>query len=226
MHKIAIDQLIRSKRKTISLTITKDAELVVRVPLRMPLKDINRIIEEKTDWIISKREQVLKRKREFDALKFIEGGKFFFQGKTYTLVPKNETSQIYFSNEKLYYPSCHDEKLPDILKKWCKAEAKKILPERLKQLSQMLNIPITGCSITSARTRWGSCSAKNRISLTWRLIMANPDAIDYVIIHELCHVIHKNHSKEFWKKVKQIMPNYLIHKKWLKDHGYILDLFE
>jgi len=117
MHKIAIDQLIRSKRKTISLTITKDAELVVRVPLRMPLKDINRIIEEKTDWIISKREQVLKRKREFDALKFIEGGKFFFQGKTYTLVPKNEISQIYFSNEKLYYPSCHDEKLPDILKK-------------------------------------------------------------------------------------------------------------
>ncbi|NMA66145.1 MAG: M48 family metallopeptidase [Clostridiaceae bacterium] len=226
MQKLTIDQLIRSKRKTISLTITKDAKLVVRVPLRMPLKDINDIIEEKKDWIISKKEQVLKRKKEYDNLKFVEGGKFFFQGKTYTLVPDSKISMINFDNDKLYYPSSREKELSDVLKSWCRFEAKRFLPDRLNQLSELLKIPYTGCSITSARTRWGSCSPNNRINLTWRLIMADTGAIDYVIIHELCHVVHKNHGKEFWTRVQQIMPDYLNYRKWLKEHAYILDVFE
>ena len=226
MQKMKIDRLIRSRRKTISLTITKDAELVVRAPLGLPLRDINRVIEEKKDWIISKRNQVIKRKEESASLRITEGGKFLFKGKTYTLAPDDKIRHIYLDSDTLYYPRCKDKELTDILKSWCRVEAGKYLPQRLNQLSRVLKIPYSGCSITGARTRWGSCSSKNRINLTWRLIMADPGAIDYVIVHELCHVVHKNHGRDFWNKVKQVMPDYQKHRKWLKDQAYIMDLFE
>lgn len=78
--------------------------------------------------------------------------------------------------------------------------------------------------ISSARTRWGSCSAKGTISLTWRLVMAPPEILDYVIVHELAHLKVKNHSSAFWKVVETYLPGYQNQRKWLKQNGHTLDL--
>jgi predicted metal-dependent hydrolase len=78
--------------------------------------------------------------------------------------------------------------------------------------------------ISSARSKWGSCSASGQIVLAWHLMMCPPESIEYVIIHELCHRIHMDHSKAFWAEVERFMPDYKKHKNWLDDHSYIMDI--
>jgi predicted metal-dependent hydrolase len=78
--------------------------------------------------------------------------------------------------------------------------------------------------ITSARTRWGSCSPDGTLNFTWRLVMAPLDVIDYVVVHELVHLRVKNHSRKFWKAVEEIMPGWRLQRKWLREHGEKLGL--
>ena len=89
--------------------------------------------------------------------------------------------------------------------------------------------PLTGGSYSSItvrdqKTRWGSCSSRGTLSFNYRLIFAPPAALDYVVVHELCHLTHMNHSKEFWNLVGSVMPDYKTHRKWLKEHGRELTL--
>jgi predicted metal-dependent hydrolase len=78
--------------------------------------------------------------------------------------------------------------------------------------------------ISSARTRWGSCSQKGNLSFTWRLVMAPPDVIDYVVVHELCHTREMNHSRSFWEQVEAILPDFRQRRRWLKEYGKLLVL--
>lgn len=82
----------------------------------------------------------------------------------------------------------------------------------------------TAVTIRDQKTRWGSCSSRGTLSFNYRLIFAPPEILDYVVVHELCHLTHMNHSKEFWNKVASVMPDYNTHRKWLKEHGGELTL--
>lgn len=89
--------------------------------------------------------------------------------------------------------------------------------------------PLTGGSYSSItvrdqKTRWGSCSSRGTLSFNYRLIFAPPEILDYVVVHELCHLTHMNHSKDFWNKVGSVMPDYKIRRNWLKEHGRELSL--
>lgn len=90
-------------------------------------------------------------------------------------------------------------------------------------------LPLTGGSfnritIRDQKTRWGSCSAKGTLSFNWRLMLAPPAVLDYVVVHELCHLTHMDHSKAFWALVESVCPDYRVHRKWLKEHGHELVL--
>lgn len=82
----------------------------------------------------------------------------------------------------------------------------------------------TSITIRDQKTRWGSCSSRGTLSFNYRLIFAPPMVLDYVVVHELCHLTHMNHSKEFWNKVASVMPDYRVYRKWLKEHGHELTL--
>ena len=79
-------------------------------------------------------------------------------------------------------------------------------------------------TIRDQKTRWGSCSAKGTLSFNWRLMLAPPAVLDYVVVHELCHLTHMDHSPAFWQAVAAVCPDYRIHRKWLKEHGHELVL--
>lgn len=226
MKDIIIDELIRTKRRTVSLTITNDAKLVVRAPLRLPLKDIEKLILEKMSWIINKKSLVLERLNQTQAFIDQKGERYFFLGEPHILVMQDKVKTITCEDGVLLFPSMYQDRVDMMIKKWYQNQAKTFLPKRLAEIASQKGISYQSCRITSARKRWGSCNVKNNINLSWRLIMANQRAIDYVLIHELCHVIHKNHSKDFWNKVREIMPDFAVHRKWLKDHVFILDVFE
>jgi predicted metal-dependent hydrolase len=100
-----------------------------------------------------------------------------------------------------------------------KAEAAKIFRERVNFFSELMKVKPLSVKISDARTRWGSCSGKNSVNLNWRLTLCPADVCDYVIIHELAHILHKNHGAAFWAFVAEFSPDYALCRKWLKANG-------
>lgn len=114
------------------------------------------------------------------------------------------------------------------LEKRYRDAAKQYFPKRVEYYFSAYPDIITGSyssiSIRNQKTRWGSCSSKGGLNFNWRLMLAPPNVLDYVVVHELCHLTHMNHSKEFWDCVSSILPDYKVLRKWLKDHGNELTL--
>jgi hypothetical protein len=87
-----------------------------------------------------------------------------------------------------------------------------------------MGVKPTKLTITSARTRWGSCSGKNALSFSFRLALCRPSAVEYVVVHELCHILHKNHSKAFWAEVEKNFPDFRLEKAYLKKNAYYMEI--
>jgi predicted metal-dependent hydrolase len=219
MHKI--DKLIRSKRRTLSLEINESAEVIVRAPLKMPKEIIERFIYEKRIWI-DKKLYIIQAKQKNET-KFERGESFLYLGANYKLDITDEVF-IFFNSEK-FNLSIRDKKNAEkIFKKWYKERAKIVIAERVDYFSKYMLLEYKNIKITSAEKRWGSCSGNNNLNFTWRLIMAPMNIIDYVVVHELAHILQKNHSKKFWAIVETYIPDYKLKRKWLRENGYRLKL--
>lgn len=114
------------------------------------------------------------------------------------------------------------QKQTEILKKRFLNAAKTYFPRRCAELQKLTGGVYDKISIRNQKTRWGSCSQTGTLSFNYRLMMAPPQVSDYVIVHELCHLTHMNHSDAFWKKVADVMPDYASHRRWLREHGHEL----
>jgi predicted metal-dependent hydrolase len=125
------------------------------------------------------------------------------------------------ANRRIFYTA---EDYRSFFENFYKYKASAVISQRVKAISGAHGFKYKKIGLTSAKKRWGSCSYNDCIKINWRLIMAPTDIIDYVIIHELSHTVHKNHSKNFWNYVGSIMPDYKIRIKWLKDNGHMLKL--
>lgn len=111
------------------------------------------------------------------------------------------------------------------LEKWYRKEAAAVFGEKAEEFAQALSVSFQDIRIKDQKSRWGSCSSKRNMNFNWRLLMAPEPVCDYVIIHELCHLIHMNHSPDFWNLVESVCPDYRQYKKWLKENGKQLYLF-
>lgn len=110
------------------------------------------------------------------------------------------------------------------LEKRYRSAARTMFEQRCAYYRQYTGGRYTSVTIRDQKTRWGSCSSRGTLSFNYRLIFAPPAVLDYVVVHELCHLTHMNHSKEFWNLVGTVMPDYKTHRKWLKEHGGELTL--
>ena len=106
----------------------------------------------------------------------------------------------------------------------CRLEAEKALGERTAFFAKVMGIDYGRITVRNQKTRWGSCSAKGTLSFNWRLMLAPPAILDYVVVHELCHLTHMNHSAAFWQAVEAVYPDYRSARRWLKEHGQELIL--
>ncbi len=97
--------------------------------------------------------------------------------------------------------------------------ALKVIPEKVRSYAEIMNVSYGRITIRNQKTRWGSCSGKGNLNFNCLLMLAPERVIDYVVVHELCHLIEMNHSKAFWQQVEHVMPDYKDQRQWLKDHG-------
>lgn len=102
--------------------------------------------------------------------------------------------------------------------------AREYFPKRVSYFQSLTGGEYHRITIRDQKTRWGSCSARGTLSFNWRLMLAPPAVLDYVVVHELCHLTHMDHSSAFWQAVADVCPDYRTHRKWLKDHGHELVL--
>jgi predicted metal-dependent hydrolase len=218
-----ITKIIRTKRKTIALVIERDGSLIVRAPLRTPEKTIRELVQQKKDWIA--RGQQKMRQNQPRERQFGEGDTLPLLGQQHPIkIVQRQRASLTFERGVFRLAEKAQPRAREAFSLWYKQMAAILLPARLEALAQKHNLRPKKVRISSARTRWGSCSTSGTISLTWRLVMAPPEVIDYVILHELAHIPHPNHSKDFWKAVAGLMPDYKKHLNWLKKHGKDLNL--
>jgi predicted metal-dependent hydrolase len=216
-------KLIRSKRRTIALAVTADASLIVRAPMSTSLSYIERLVDKKIDWIRRAIARVSSRPRPTKH-EYIEGESFLYLGKSYRLtIAKKTDKKLVFRNT--FILSAKEKKnARELLIAWYKSEAKKMLTERVDWCARRAGISYKSIKITTANRRWGSCSTSGNLNFSWRLIMAPLSVIDYVVVHELAHLEHKNHSKTFWNTVKVMYPNYEKAKVWLRTNEGTLSI--
>lgn len=212
-------KIIKSKRRTLSLSINENAELIVRAPNQISNKQIEEFIIEKSKWINKNKNLMQSRINEMNNSQ----SNYLFLGNIYPLIKVYENpNKIDFNGTEFITSIENQDKFKASLKSWYKIKFKEIAIPRLNYFSDKYNLKINQVRFKNQKTLWGSCSSKNNINLNYLLVMAPMIVIDYVIIHELVHTVHKNHSENFWNAVEAIMPDYKKAKKWLNKNGYKL----
>lgn len=221
MEEIKIHKLVRSKRKTIALVISPDATLTVRAPFHMPITYIENLVNKKRFWIKRKITEISSRPK-FRSKEFVNGESFLYLGRIYRL--KISDVERISLTENLVFPKTMLSNPVKYLKTWYKAQAEQKIKERVAWYAKLMGINYKSINITDANKRWGSCSQNGNLNFSWRLIMAPLNIIDYVAVHEIAHLTDKNHSKAFWRKVRLLIPDFEMHKRWLKDNEHLLNI--
>lgn len=220
---IKIDKIIRSRRKTISLEVTPDASLIVRAPLFLPKSAIQKAADSKAAWVTKKRLQMTDRNQKYPPKSYVSGEIFWFLGSSYSLAFSAEIKEPVMKGGALTLPQNHRLGAEALCTRWYKAQALRVIAPRVDLFSHSNGLQFKSVGITSAKKRWGSCGGDNSLNFSWRLVMAPLNVIDYVVVHELAHTQFHNHSKAFWAKVYEIMPDYETQKQWLADNGGLLN---
>ena len=208
--------LIRTKRKTVAIYI-RDGRVEVRAPMKMAKHDIDRFVMSKEKWITEKLAITSERAAQRESFTLDYGSLITYRGKQYQ-IESREGKRAGFDGERYYMPpNLTPEQIKETSVRIYRMLAKRDLTNRTIVFARAMSVNPTTVRITGARTRWGSCSGKKSINFSWRLIMADDDVIDYVVVHELAHLTEMNHSAHFWKIVESVLPDYTERRKRLKE---------
>ncbi len=195
--------LMRTDRRTVAIRILADGTVEVRAPRRLSKKAIENFIFEKKDWIEKHRQEILSRKPED-----IQSRRILFKGEWYDMQP-TDRDIVGFDGQCFYAsPSLTAEELVTGMEALMKKLAKQYLVPQTMQKAVEMGLCPQKIGITSAKTKWASCTGATNINFSWRLMAAPPDVIDYVIVHELCHMTEMNHSNRFWALVERQCPDW------------------
>lgn len=227
--------IVRVERETIGIIIEPSGEVIVRVPFGVDQNRIFEAVNKKRKWIVEKVNQTeLVKKPVPKYREAVSGEKILYKNKLYRIKihPQNKRRNritfvggiinIYIDEQLSEVEKT--EKIRKQLVKWYKKKAEKFLIERVERYSKLIGKKPTSLQLRDTKLRWGSCTKNGKLILNWRIIMAPISAIDYVVIHELCHLKEPKHSTQFWQLIESIMPTYKKWKDWLFINGRLLEL--
>jgi predicted metal-dependent hydrolase len=218
----------RKRKKTISLQIGNNSEITIYAPYFTPVTEINRFVEEKQNWIDRAMRRQAKLQVGHEEKTYVTGENFYYLGQNYPLEayfePLENAGVIFWNNR--FFLNCppNPEMRKNYFVSWYKKKARQYLLERVDFYESMFKLKSSGIRITSAESRWGSCSEDNHLSFSFRLMMAPPEIVDYVVVHEMMHIREKNHSSKFWNLVVEVIPDFKAHRRWLRDHQHLFNL--
>lgn len=223
---VQIDMLMRTKRRSIALQISPQGNLIVRAPNHISYEKIQKVVQEKEGWIVLHQKRILEnRKVNLDILNYEQ---VLYCGSTYPVVFSDKIKEIRFFDNYCWLPAKWKEnqaKQIHNIVRFLKTQAQSILIERLTYFANLMQLKPSSAVLNNSRRVWGSCDKTGGIKLNWRIVMLPPDLIDYVVVHELSHILQFNHSDLFWKIVESVLPNYKERRQILKKGDYLLEIF-
>lgn len=214
-------KLLSKKRKTYGIYIDMYGNIELRVPKQPKEEYILKILEEKYEWIVKKSEEMKEKTMGYKEKTYTHGETFLYLGKEYPIQiyqagadEKNHT--IFKDNTLLVYVKEHNDiQVKEALKRFYNQQCKALIEQRVSYFQKQLRVKPKSIKLTSSKANWGTCNSKKEITFNWRLIMAPQEVMDYVVVHELCHLIHMNHDRSFWRLVGQVIKDYEKQQSWL-----------
>jgi predicted metal-dependent hydrolase len=214
--------VIRSRRKTIAVEITKAGRVLVRAPLKLARSEVLAFVRQHRAWIARKLAQARVLQGEGTPRRFLEGETFPFLGEQHRLRYVAGGEYLRKENGEFLLGADLSSRAGDLFRTWYRARAREILEDRVAHFALRMGLSCRSVRITDAKERWGSCNASGSLNFAWRLVMAPPPVIDYVIVHELAHLVEMNHSRRFWDCVARVLPDHPVRRKWLREHEHFL----
>lgn len=214
-----------AKRRKLTITVERDRRVVVHAPEGVSEEKIQQAVESKRQWIYEKinHPQKYRDLPHAPGKELVSGESALYLGRQYRIeMVKTGLSEIKFA-QRFFIPATQEKKREETLKKWYISRAKEKIVPRVKRHAHELGVSFSKVKIVDNRYRWGSCTVKNNVNFNWRLIKAPMFVIDYVIIHELAHLIEPNHTPRFWNIVRAQSPTTEKAKAWLKENGQLLE---
>ena len=221
-------EIKRSRRRTVALYVHPDKSVEIRMPLLFSVDEIEPFLIKHSRWLFNRLD--LPEKKPVEPKKFVSGELHYFLGKQYPIeIVASDKNSVVFDNEKIVIRQRVDKStsqqvnlsksVSDLLDRWYLEQAKRVFQEisiPLVESMKKYNVAPKSFAIKKMKTRWGSCSSKGNINLNLHLIKLPEQCIKEVILHELCHLVHFNHSKDFYALMTAEMPDWKVWKKEIK----------
>ena len=228
--------LIRSQRRkqTISFSVDPGPNLTVRAPSRTAIREVEEMITQHSEWIQQRMLEIQEQENSHPPREYVTGEEIPYMGN---LVPLEVIPALGTQAKCTKVKGQFELHLPISLKpeaarkcgeaaitEWFREDAEKRFAERVSIWKKKLKVEPGELIVTAPKTRWGSCDINNNIRLSWRILMAPIEIIDYIVAHELCHVVHRNHGPRFWKNLAKSMPDCIERRDQLGEIGFSLKL--
>jgi len=217
-------EVIYSQRRTIGISVERDRKVIVRAPKQASLEAVSAAVERKRLWIWERLHDPRKYADVHKKKEFVAGEAFLFLGQNYALELVNEPrGEIRFKGRRFELSRYDIGSAHQLFRYWFLAQAKVHISPRTATLASTMGIKLARISVRDLKYRWGSCTPSGVITFNWRIIQAPTIVIDYLIAHELAHLLEHNHSTEFWNIVAVHAPAWAKAKNWLRRYGSHLE---
>lgn len=222
-------EVVRSRRKTADVVVERDGRVLVRAPRHIEDARIERIVEGKRYWI----HETLAEWRDLNATRvvreFRNGEGFLYRGRSYRLSLVDQADALTLKNGRFYLnrdlvDSGGVRAAQEAFQRYYTSRGQEWITGRVNYCAPKVGVVPGKTSVRDLGLRWASCSAKGDLAFHWKCMMAPATIIDYVVVHELCHLHHADHTSAFWNEVDKVMPDHRERKDWLRKNGASMDL--
>ncbi|MFW6181140.1 MAG: M48 family metallopeptidase [Spirochaetota bacterium] len=213
-------RLIRCRRKTVGLIVERDASLTIRAPLGMPRAEIERVVRLKDSWITGKQKLARERAAVLEEKRSTEGEAHLYLGVFHPLTLEAGRPFLRFDGERFLLCPSQAHRGRELFVRWYREQTRRECTRRSELFAARMGLSYRSVRVSGAMQRWASCGATGNLNFSWRLVMAPPRVIDYVVVHELAHRAHPNHSAAFWNLVASVFPDWKEQRASLRRHGH------
>ncbi|RYZ99043.1 MAG: M48 family peptidase [Moraxellaceae bacterium] len=224
-------EIVRSgRRRSISIEVSK-AKVVVRSPLFVANAQLEKFVNEKSGWVQQKLTQQQYQIDEVPQRTYASGSQLPLMDCTLTLKVNHQTqADIFRYGDELRIYLASRSRLSDedqarrLVGQWYQRQALNVLTTKTDSAARAIGANHIGVTIKATRSKWGHCTVRGAIQYNWQILLAPEPIVDYLVAHEVSHLLHHNHSPDFWQIVASICPEYKARRAWLKAHGIQLVL--
>lgn len=216
-------RLVYKKRKTLGIYIDVYGNIELRVPPTTKEGAVHRLLEEKWAWILRHQQEQREKTKGFKEKIYRDGEEMLYLGQHYPLKVIVDATRKNFSvaliDEALVIqgPGADEDQMKQVMTSFYKKQCKQIIDQRIRYWQSNFKVKPRKISIRSNKKHWGTCNSNRELTFNWRLAMAPLSVVDYVVVHELCHMVHMNHDRSFWRLVGKLMPDYKEKMAWLEQ---------